>query len=94
MVQVLVFRLRMDNACFGVIGVELDDMRFAVVDPDDTMIVAHNILLPCDVGRKVYLPRMGEALRKRRKGHSIMTVFQCGRHLASIVNGTFVRSRT
>jgi hypothetical protein len=68
-VQVLVLRLRMDDACFGIIGVELDDMRFAVVDPDDTVIVAHSILLPCDVGRKVYLPRMGETLRKPQKGH-------------------------
>jgi hypothetical protein len=36
--QVLVLRLRMDDACFGIIGVELDDVRFAVVDPDDKVI--------------------------------------------------------
>jgi hypothetical protein len=40
-VQVLMFRLRMDDTCFRVVWVELYDMRFAVVDPHDTVIVAH-----------------------------------------------------
>ena len=40
-VQVLMFRLRMDDTCFRVVRVELDDMRFAVIDPHDAVIVAH-----------------------------------------------------
>ena len=40
-VQVLVLRLRMDDAGFGVVGIELDDVRFAMVDPDDAVVVAH-----------------------------------------------------
>jgi hypothetical protein len=51
--QMLVLRLRMDDALLGVIGVELDDMRFAVIDPDDAVVVAHDVLSPRDVGRQV-----------------------------------------
>ena len=42
--QVLMLRLRMDDTCFGIVRVELDDMRFAVVDPYDKVIVAHCVL--------------------------------------------------
>jgi hypothetical protein len=31
----------MDDAGLGVVGIELDDVRFAVVDPDDAVEVAH-----------------------------------------------------
>ena len=53
-VQVLMFRLWMDDACFGIVRIELDDMRFAVVDPYDKVIVAHRLLLPRNGWRRVY----------------------------------------
>jgi hypothetical protein len=44
-VQMLVLRLRMHDARFGVVRVELDHMRLAVVDPDDTVKMAHGSCL-------------------------------------------------
>ena len=52
--QVLVLRLRMDDACLGIVGVELDDMRFAVVDPDDTVIMAHRVCYRATEELQVY----------------------------------------
>jgi len=62
--QVLMLRLRMDNTCFGIVRVELDDMRFAVVDPYDKVIVAHCVLLPRDGWRRVYRHGMGANYRE------------------------------
>ena len=47
-----VLGLRMDDTCFCIVWVEVDDMRFLVIDPDDTVIVAHRVLQPCGVGAK------------------------------------------
>jgi hypothetical protein len=47
-----VLRLRVDDTCFCIVWVEVDDMRFLVIDPDDTVIVAHRVLPPCGVGVK------------------------------------------
>ena len=46
--KMLVLRLGMDDTRLRIVRVELDDMRFAVVDPHDTVIVAHRGLLPRD----------------------------------------------
>jgi hypothetical protein len=35
--------LRMDDAFFCIVRVEVDDMRFPVIDPDDAVIVAHGV---------------------------------------------------
>ena len=62
--QVLMLRLRMDNTCFGIVRVELDDMRFAVVDPYDKVIVAHCVLLPRNGWHRVYRHGIGVNYRE------------------------------
>jgi hypothetical protein len=55
--QVLMLRLWVDDTCFCIVRVKLDDMRLAVVDPHDTVIVAHWDLLPCGVKMSSILAR-------------------------------------
>jgi hypothetical protein len=33
----------MDDAFFRIVRVELDDVRFLVIDPDNTVIMAHGV---------------------------------------------------
>ena len=61
-VQVFVLGLRMDYACFGVVRVELDDMRFAVIDPDDTVKVAHCVVKLSESGWKPKRRLFGKAI--------------------------------
>ena len=47
--EVRVLRLRMQHAFVGRIRIEVDDVRFAVIDPDDAVIVAHVLRREMDV---------------------------------------------
>jgi len=50
-VQVFVLRFRMNHTSFGVVRVEFDDVRFAVIYPDDAMVVAHVVACVMKMGQ-------------------------------------------
>jgi len=53
-VQMLMPRFRMDDTFFCVVRIEFDNVRFAVVNPHNAMIMAHGVRGLSDRRRQVY----------------------------------------